>query len=201
MASDIEAVKKLREATGSGIMECRKALAEAGGDLEKAIALLREKGAAAALSKAGRKAEEGAVMAYVHHGGKLGALVEVNSETDFVARNEEFVALARELAMHIAAMHPKFISREEVPPAFLDEHRKEFAIQAASAGKPPEPFIKEKTEQLYATVCLLEQPYIRDAALTINQLITDKVAKFKERIRVKRFVVFKLGEAEDAPAA
>ncbi len=198
MAASLEAVKKLREATSAGIMECRKALEEAGGDHDKAIALLHERGAAAALAKEGRRAEEGAIMAYVHHGGKLGALVEVNCETDFVARNEEFIALARELAMQVAATSPKFLAKEDVPEDYLAAQRKEFAVQAATVGKPVEPFVAERVEQHLATVCLLEQPYIRDASLTVSQLVTDKVAKFKERIRVKRFVVYKLGQAEDA---
>jgi len=198
VAVSMESVKKLREATSAGIMECRKALEETGGDLDKAVALLRERGAAAAMSKEGRRAEEGAIMAYVHHGGKLGALVELNCETDFVARNEEFIALAKELAMQVAATSPKFLAKEDVPEAYLAAQRAEFATQAATLGKPAEPFVAERLEQHLATVCLLEQAYIRDAALTVSQLVTDRVAKFKERIRVKRFVVYKLGQAEDA---
>jgi elongation factor Ts len=139
-------------------------------------------------------------MAYVHHGGKLGSLVEVNCETDFVARNEEFIMLAKELSMQVAATSPKYISKEEVPAGFLDEQLAAFRKQAADLGKAAqaEEYAKEKMEQLLSQICLLEQPYIRDAALTVSSLITDKVAKFKERIRVKRFVVFKLGEQEES---
>jgi elongation factor Ts len=203
VAVSSDQIKKLREMTGAGIMDCRKVLEETGSDLEKAVALLRERGAAKAMSKEGRKAEEGTVMAYVHHGGKLGAMVELNCETDFVARNEEFVQLAKELAMQIAATAPKWVTKDEMPAAFLAEQQEEFRKQAAELGKPADTTVKERTEQLISTLCLLEQPYIRDNGVTVASLITDKVAKFGERIRVKRFTVFKLGEAEDssAPAA
>ena len=193
-------IKQLREQTSAGIMECRKALEECEGDLEKAIVILRERGAATAMAKEGRRAEEGTIMAYVHHGGKLGSLVEVNCESDFVARNEEFIVLAKELAMQIAATSPRFVSRTDVPADYISAQKAEFAKQAAELGKPAEPFVQEKLEQLMSQVCLMDQPYIRDAALTVTNLITDKVAKFKERIRVKRFVVYKLGEGEDAGA-
>ncbi len=181
-------------------MDCRKALEETNGDLEKAMALLRERGAATALAREGRQAEEGTVMAYVHHGGKLGSLVEVNCESDFVARNDDFIALAKELSMQIAATSPTYVSREEVPADFLEAQRAEFKKQAATLGKAAstDAYVEEKIEQLLSRLCLLEQPYIRDATLTIKNLITDKVAKFKERIRVKRFEVFKLGEGGDS---
>ncbi len=194
-------IKKLRELTGAGIMDCRKVLEETGGDVDKAVLLLRKRGAAKAISKEGRKAEEGTVMAYVHHGGKLGAMVELNCETDFVARNEEFVQLAKELAMQIAATAPRWVAKDDMPAAFLAESQVEFRKQAAELGKPADATVAEKTESLISQVCLLEQPYIRDTGVTVASLITDKVAKFGERIRVKRFTVFKLGEAEDAPAA
>jgi elongation factor Ts len=193
-------IKQLREQTSAGIMECRKALEECEGDLEKAIVILRERGAATAMAKEGRRAEEGTIMAYVHHGGKLGSLVEVNCESDFVARNEEFIVLAKELAMQIAATSPRFVARADVPAEYISAQKAEFVRQAAELGKPTEPFVQEKLEQLMSQVCLMDQPYIRDAALTVTNLITDKVAKFKERIRVKRFVVYKLGEGEDAGA-
>jgi len=191
-------IKKLREQTSAGIMECRKALEDSGGDLEKAIVLLREHGAATAMAKENRRAEEGTIMAYVHHGGKLGSLVEVNCESDFVARNEEFITLAKELAMQIAATSPRYIAKPDVPADYLEAQKTEFARQAADLGKPVEPFVQGKLEQFLAQVCLMEQPYIRDAAITVTNLINDKVGKFKERIRVKRFVVYKLGEGEDA---
>lgn len=193
-------IKQLREQTSAGIMECRKALDECEGDLEKAIVILRERGAATAMAKEGRRAEEGTIMAYVHHGGKLGSLVEVNCESDFVARNEEFIVLAKELAMQIAATSPRFVSRADVPADYIEAQKAEFVRQASELGKPAESFVQEKLEQLMSQVCLMDQPYIRDAALTVTNLITDKVAKFKERIRVKRFVVYKLGEGEDAGA-
>jgi elongation factor Ts len=199
MNASVESVRKLREETGAGIMECRKALEETGGSLEKATALLRERGAAIAAAKEGRKAEEGLVMAYVHHGGKLGALVEVNCESDFVARNEEFVALTKELSMQVAATSPKWVSREDVPRDWLAAREEEFKKQAEVAGKSAQmgEFVKEKEEQLLSQVCLMEQPYIRDSAVTVSSLVTDKVAKFKEKIRVRRFVIFKLGGTEE----
>ena len=202
MAVSAEKIKQLREATGAGVMDCRKALDDTGGDLEKATAILREAGAALAQAKVDRRAEEGTVMAYVHHGGKLGSLVELNCESDFVARNEEFISLAKELSMQIAATSPRYISREDVPADFLEARKAEFKEQADGVGKGGslDEFVQEKVEQLLSQVCLLEQPYIRDAAVTVKSLVEEKVGKFRERIRVKRFVVFKLGE-QDAEAA
>ncbi len=194
----VEKIKQLREKTGVGIMECRKALQESGGDLEKAVVLLRERGVAVASAKAGRKAEEGVIMAYVHHGGKLGSLIELNCETDFVARNEEFVSLAKELSMQVAATSPRHVSKDDVPAEYLKNQQEEFARQAESLKKNREEYVKEKTDQLLSQICLLEQPYIRDAAVTVSSLLTDKVAKFRERVRVKRFMVFKLGQDEEA---
>jgi elongation factor Ts len=198
VAADL--IKKLRESTGAGIMDCRKALEESAGDIDRAALLLRERGVAQALSKENRRAEEGAIMAYVHHGGKLGSLVEVNCETDFVARNEEFIALAKELSMQVAATSPRWVTREDVPAAFLEAQKADFRKQAGELGKSEAAYVQEKVDQLLSQVCLLEQPYIRDAAVTVSSLVTEKVAKFGERIRVKRFVVFKLGES-DEPAA
>jgi len=203
MAASADQIKKLREMTSAGIMECRRALEETSGDLDKAVSILRERGAATAAKKANRVAEEGTVMAYVHHGGKLGAIVELNCETDFVARNEEFVTLAKELAMQVAATSPRWITKEEVPADFLEAQRAEFKKQAADLGKAAQAdtIAAEKVEQLIAQVCLLEQAYIRDQALTVANLITEKVAKFGERIRIKRFTVYKLGEGKDDSAA
>lgn len=169
-AVSADKIKQLREASGAGIMDCRKALEETGGDLEKASLLLRERGAAKLAGKAARKAEEGVIMAYVHQGGKLAALVELNCETDFVGRNEEFVGLARELAMQIAATSPKWVQKDEVPPAAIAAQQAEFAKQAADLGKPVDAFVKERMEQWIAQMVLLEQTYIRDAALTVQQL-------------------------------
>jgi elongation factor Ts len=202
MAASAEQIKKLREATSAGVMECRNALEESQGDIDKATALLRERGAALAQAKEGRRAEEGTVMAYVHHGGKLGSLVELNCESDFVARNEEFIALSKELAMQIAATSPKYITKDDVPAAFLEAQKADFKKQAVDAGKggSVDEYVQEKVEQMCSQVCLMEQPYIRDASLTVNSFIAEKVGKFRERIRVKRFVVFKLGE-QDGDAA
>ncbi len=203
-AVSADKIKQLREASGAGIMDCRKALEETGGDLEKASLLLRERGAAKAAGKTARKAEEGVIMAYVHQGGKLAALVELNCETDFVGRNEEFVGLARELAMQIAATSPKWVTRAEVPESAITAQQAEFAKQAADLGKPVDAFVKERMEQWIAQMVLLEQTYIRDAAVTVQTLVTDRTAKFGERVRVKRFTVYKLGEAPDdgtVPAA
>ena len=200
VAVPAESIRKLRETTGAGIMDCRKALEESSGDIERAVALLRERGAARVMSKEGRRAEEGAIMAYVHHGGKLGSLVEVNCETDFVARNDEFIGLAKELSMQVAATSPRWVAREDVPAAFLEAQKADFTKQAGELGKPADAYVQERTDQLLSQVVLLEQPYIRDAAVLVSSLITEKAAKFGERIRVKRFVVFKLGE-NDEPAA
>ncbi len=199
MAIAIAQIKELREKTGAGIMECRKALEESGGDIQRAAGLLQERGAAVAAAKGSRKAEEGVVMAYVHHGGKLGSLIELNCETDFVARNEEFISLAKELSMQVAATSPKYVARDDIPADFMKAKEAEMEQQAGAEGQNPPP-VKEKIDQLVSQICLLEQPYIRDAAVTIGSLITEKVAKFRERIRVKRFVVFKLGE-DEAPTA
>lgn len=200
MPLSLDQIRELREQTGAGVMECRKALEQSGGDIEKAVAMLREQGVSVVSAKSHRRAEEGIIMAYVHHGGKLGSLVELNCETDFVARNEEFVTLAKELAMQVAATSPKYVSRDQVPAKLLEEAVADFRKQAESLGKPPEDFLKDKTDQLMSQICLLEQPYIRDAAVTVESLIADKVSKFRERMRVKRFVVYKLGENEEPVA-
>ncbi len=203
VAASADQIKKLREMTSAGIMECRRALEESTGDLDKAVSLLRERGIATAAKKASRTAEEGTVMAYVHHGGKLGAIVELNCETDFVARNEEFVTLAKELAMQVAATSPRWVGKDEIPPDFLEAQRAEFVKQAADLGKgaTADAYAAEKVEQLIAQLCLMEQAYIRDQALTVNGIITEKIAKFGERIRVKRFTVYKLGGGKDDSGA
>jgi elongation factor Ts len=203
VAATADQIKKLREMTSAGIMDCRRALEETSGDLDKAMTLLRERGAASAAKKSDRVAEEGTVMAYVHHGGKLGAIIELNCETDFVARNEEFVSLAKELAMQVAATSPRWITKEEVPADYLEAQKVEFRKQANDLGKgaQADTFVTERIEQMIGSLCLLEQAYIRDQALTVASLINDKVAKFGERIRVKRFTVYKLGEVKDDSAA
>jgi elongation factor Ts len=190
-------VKELRERTGAGMMDCKWALGEAQGDMEKAIDLLRKKGLAAAAKKAGRVTAEGAVGSYIHAGGKIGVLVEVNSETDFVARTDEFQELVRDLAMHIAAAEPRFVSRDEVTPEVLEREREIFRDQAAASGKPPqvvERIVEGKLEKYYSEFVLLEQPFVKNPDLTVGQLITEKVARIGENIQVRRFARFRLGE-------
>lgn len=190
-------VKELRERTGAGMMDCKWALGEAQGDMEKAIDLLRKKGLAAAAKKAGRVAAEGAVGSYIHAGGKIGVLVEVNSETDFVARTDEFQELVRDLAMHIAAAEPRFVGREEVTPEVLERERAIYREQAAATGKPAqvvERIAEGKLEKYFSEFVLLEQPFVKNPDVTVGQLITEKIAKIGENIVVRRFSRFRLGE-------
>ncbi|MGD0074083.1 MAG: translation elongation factor Ts [Candidatus Binataceae bacterium] len=195
--SDVNAniVKELREKTGAGVMDCKKALAEANGDLEKAVVWLREKGIAQAAKRAGRVASEGSVGAYIHAGGKLGVLVEVNCESDFVAKTPEFQTLVKELAMQVAAANPRCVRREELAPEVIEQERQIYASQ--SAGKP-EPVINKivegKLEKFYREACLLEQGYVRDPARAVSELVGEYVAKLGEKIEVRRFVRFQLGE-------
>jgi len=191
------AVKELREKTGAGMMDCKKALAEAGGDAAKAEELLRKKGLSAAAKKAGRVASEGAVASYIHMGGKIGVLVEVNCETDFVARTDGFQALVKDIAMHIAAANPLYVRREDVPPEVVE---KELDIARAQAReqKKPEPIIEKiaqgKVDKYYKDVVLLEQAFVKDDKKTMKDVITDAVAKIGENIQVRRFARFVLGE-------
>jgi elongation factor Ts len=195
-AIDPQTVKELRERTGAGFMDCKKALEETGGDLEKAVTLLRERGVAAAAKKAGRDAREGQVASYIHAGGRLGVLIEVNSETDFVARNEEFQKLVRDLAMQVAGMAPLYPTIESIPAAALEAKKAELAADESVAKKPAE--IREKIvegqlKKWYSQVVLYEQPF-RDTDLTVGQLVTEAIAKIGENIRVRRFVRYQLGE-------
>ena len=190
-------VKELRERTGAGMMDCKWALGEAGGDMEKAIDLLRKKGLAAAAKKAGRVAAEGAVGSYIHAGGKIGVLVEVNCETDFVARTDQFQELVRDIAMHIAAAEPRFIRREEVTPDDLERERAIFREQALASGKPPavvDRIVDGKLEKYYAEYVLLEQPFVKDPDKTVGQLVQERIAKIGENIVVRRFARYRLGE-------
>ena len=191
MAVTTELVKELRTRTGAGIMDCRKALEEAGGDLERAAELLRVKGLAAAAKRAGREASEGLVEAYVHAGSRLGALVEVNCETDFVARTEEFKRLAKELAMQVAATSPRFLSKDEVPADAMAEQRAVIAREADGASAAE---IDRRLQQWVQEVVLLDQPYIRDAARRVGDLVTEASARTGENVRIRRFARFKLGE-------
>src|SRR3954463_5511317 len=190
-------VKQLRERTGAGMMDCKQALSETQGHMENAIDFLRKKGLAAAAKKAGRITAEGAVGSYIHGGGKLGVLVEVNCETDFVARNDAFQELVRDIAMHIAAAEPRFIRREEVTPEVLEREKAIFQDQALASGKPAnvaEKIVTGKMEKYYSEFVLLEQPFVKNPAQTIAQLIAERVAKIGENIQVRRFSRFKLGE-------
>jgi elongation factor Ts len=191
------AVKELREKTGAGMMDCKKALAEVDGDFAKAEEVLRKKGLASAAKKAGRIASEGAVGSYIHMGGKIGVLVEVNCETDFVARNEAFQALVKDVAMQIAASNPLWVRREEVP---ADVVAKEMEIAKAQMReqKKPEAIIEKiaqgKVDKFYKEVCLLEQPFVKDDKKSVQEMITEQVSKIGENIQVRRFARFVLGE-------
>ena len=190
-------VKDLRERTSAGMMDCKKALVEADGDMEKAIEILRKKGLSQAAKKAGRVAAEGAVGSYIHAGGKIGVLVEVNCETDFVARTDEFQELVRDIAMHIAAAEPRFVTRDEVTEDVLDAERRIAREQALEQGKPEnvvERIVEGKVGKFYGEAVLLEQPYVKDPDKTVQQLLHEKIAKIGENIQVRRFARYKLGE-------
>ena len=197
MSVSAQEVKELRDKTGAGFMECKAALTETHGDIERAIDLLRKKGLSSAAKKAGRETREGIIGSYIHVGGKVGVLVEVNCESDFVARTEDFQELVKDLTMQIAAADPRFIRREDVTPEVLDREREIYMEQAKSTGKPQqvlEKIVDGKIEKYYAEVCLMEQPFIKDPKVTIHELISAKVAKVGENIRVNRFARFKIGE-------
>lgn len=190
-------VKELRERTGAGMMDCKKALSATDGDLEKAIDFLREKGLAAAAKKAGRVAAEGLVEAYIHGGGRIGVLVEVNCETDFVAKTDAFKELVKDIAMHIAATNPSYLKREEVPTAELEHEQAVLAEQARNEGKPEkiiEKMVAGRIEKYYKEVCLMEQPFVKDLDKTISDLITESIAKIGENISIRRFTRYQLGE-------
>ncbi len=195
------AVKALREKTGAGMMECKKALTEAEGNEEQAVEILRKRGMASAGKKAGRVAAEGAVGSYIHMGGKVGVLVEVNCETDFVARTEEFQALVKDIAMHVAAAEPRYVTREEVPSDLLAKEREITRAQIANdpknASKPEqviEKIVEGRLNKFYEEAVLLDQPFVKAPEKTINELLTEKIAKTGERITVRRFTRYKMGE-------
>ncbi|MGP8155797.1 MAG: translation elongation factor Ts [Candidatus Acidiferrales bacterium] len=194
-------VKQLRERTGAGFTACREALLESGGDIDQAILILRKKGQAAAQKKAQRAASEGLVGYYIHAGGKIGALVEVNCESDFVARTEDFQRLCHDLAMHIAATDPRFVRREEVTAEILEREREIFAEQAKATGKPSavaEKIVSGKMEKFYEENCLYEQHFIKDESLTVKDLVDQAIAKLGENIAIRRFSRFKVGEMDGA---
>ncbi len=201
-----ELVKKLRDTTGAPMMECKSALEEAGGNLEEAVTILRKRGQAVAAKKAGRVAGEGLVGAYVHAGGKIGVLVEVNCETDFVARTEEFHQLVHDLAMQICATDPRFIRKEDVTSEILDQERDVLRVQAATSVKPEEVLdriVEGRLGKFFEENCLYEQRFIKDStgSLTVRELVASKIAKFGENIAVRRFARFKVGEGLAKPAA
>jgi elongation factor Ts len=191
-----EDVKRLRDQTGAGIMDCKRALEESGGDVDQAVAWLREKGLSTAAKKAGRAAREGVIASYIHHGSRLGVLLELNCETDFVARTEDFQGLARELAMQVAGLGPQWVSRDEIPADVLDAKRAEFSAEAERDGRPADrvaDIVEGKLSKWLETVCLLEMPY-RDTERKVADLITEKVALLGENIQVARFVRMAVGE-------
>ena len=192
-------VKQLREKTGAGMMECKSALAEANGDMEEAVTILRKRGLAQAAKRAGRATAQGLITSYIHLGGKIGVLVEVNCETDFVARTEDFQSLVKEVAMHIAAADPKWVRREEVPADAIEKERAIYRAQMENTGKPAhvlDKIIEGKLGNFYSQFVLVDQPSIRDTNVTIGQLITQATAKTGENIQVKRFVRFRVGETD-----
>jgi elongation factor Ts len=202
-------VKELRDRTNAGFNDCRAALVEAAGDIEKAIAVLRKKGQAAAAKKATREASEGLVGSYIHAGGKIGVLVEINCESDFVARTEAFQQLTHDIAMHIAALDPRYVRREEVTPEMLEKEREIYKAQALATGKPEnvvERIVNGKMEKFYEENCLYEQHFIKDESVTISEMVNGAIAKLGENITIRRFSRFKVGEvgasgpdAADAP--
>ncbi|MEX0804822.1 MAG: translation elongation factor Ts [Candidatus Binatia bacterium] len=197
MEVSASAVKELRETTGAGMMDCKKALSECSGDLEKAVGYLRQKGLAAAAKRASRAATDGAVGAYVHPGGKVGVLVELNCETDFVARTTEFQNLIKDIAMQIAAANPRYIRSEEVPRGELEKEREIYRQQALESGKPEkivDKIVDGKMERFYSEVCLLEQAFIKDPDRKVADILTEAVARLGENIQVKRFSRYHLGE-------
>lgn len=200
-------IKELRERTQAGMMDCKRALEETGGDMDKAVAYLREKGIAAAAKKAGRVAAEGVVESYIHPGGRIGVLIEVNCETDFVAMNEAFKQLARDLAMQVAAARPLYVSREDVPESVLEEERRILRAAALNEGKPEhivDKIVTGRIEKYLEEVCLVEQPFIKDPDKKVGDLIQEQIATLGENITVRRFARFErgedLGEQADAEA-
>ena len=198
MEVNASAVKELREKTGAGIMDCKKALAETGGSLDKALDYLRQKGLVAAAKRADRVAADGAVGAYVHPGGKIGVLVELNCETDFVARTAEFQALLKDIAMQIAAANPRFVRREDVPAEEMEKEKTIYRQQALESGKPEkvlEKIVEGKIDRFYSEVCLLEQPFIKEPERKVADIVNDAAARLRENIQVRRFARYNLGEA------
>ncbi|ETT53696.1 translation elongation factor Ts [Paenibacillus sp. FSL R7-0204] len=197
MAVDAKAVKELRERTGAGMLDCKKALEEANNDITKAAELLREKGLSAAANKAGRIATEGTVESYIHAGGRIGVLVEINCETDFVGKTDSFKEFARDIAMQIAAANPLYVRREEVPSADVEKEKEILKAQALNEGKPEkivEKMVEGRISKFYEEYCLMEQSFVKDPDKTISQLLNEKISTIGENITIRRFVRFELGE-------
>jgi elongation factor Ts len=193
-------VKELRERTGTGFMECKDALNEAKGNIDEAIAILRKKGLAAATKRAHRATSEGIVGSYIHPGGRIGVLVEVNCETDFVARTDEFQHLVKDLCMQVAATAPRFVGRDEVTPEILEKEREIYRDQAARSGKPEkvlDKIVEGKMEKFYSEACLLEQPFVKDPTISVNDVLNAAIAKTGENMRVRRFCRYVLGEGSE----
>lgn len=196
MTIPMELVKTLREKTGAGVLDCKKALEEAGGDLEKAVVLLRQQGVASASKRMGKRTAQGVVSSYIHAGGRIGVLVELNCETDFVARTEEFQRLAKEIAMHAAAEDPQYITREDVPAEVLEKEKGIYRAQALKGGKPEkviEKIVEGKLGNFYRQACLLDQVYVRDDSKSVGDLIKETMGRLGENIVLRRFVRFQLG--------
>ena len=190
-------VKKLREITGVGMMDCKKALAEANGNMEKAQEILRERGLAAAQKKAGRIAAEGVVESYIHGGGRIGVLVEVNCETDFVANTPEFKSFVRDIAMHIAATNPMYLSEADIDPAVLEKEREILTVQAQNEGKPPQvvdKMVEGRIKKFKKEICLLDQPFVKDPDMTVQEYVNEKISKIGEKITIRRYTRYEMGE-------
>lgn len=197
MATTSEMVKELRQATAAGVLDCKKALDASDGDFDKAVEYLREKGLAAAAKRAGRAASDGIIGVYVHHGSRVAAMVELNCETDFVARTEEFQTLAHDLAMQVTATQPQFLTREDVPPKVIETEKRTYREEMADQNKPEhilDRIVEGKLKKFYQEACLLEQPFIKDDDLTVDDLIKNAIAKIGENIVLRRFVLYQIGK-------
>lgn len=197
MAISAKLVKELREKTGSGMMDCKKALEEANGDVEKAAEILREKGMAKSVKKAGRIAAEGIVVSYIHMGGKIGAMVEVNCETDFVAKTDGFHDFAKDIAMHVVAANPKYLNPEDVPAEEVEHEKEILTIQAQNEGKLGkiiEKMVEGRLKKFYSEICLMEQPFIKDPDKSINDLVKEQIMNIGENVKIRRFARFEMGE-------
>ena len=204
MDIDVSLVRDLRQKTGAGIMDCKRALKESQGNIDKAIEFLRKKGLAKAAKRVGRKTEEGLIGSYIHPGGRIGVLVEVNCETDFVARTQEFQHLVKDISMHVAAADPQYLTREDIPEEIIEKEKAILRVQAQEMGKPEkvvDRIVEGKMERFFSEVCLLEQPYVKDLDLTVGDLLNSLIGKIGEQISIRRFKRYQLGEEADETAS